>query len=257
MLTAAKLEAFARSLTPSARRQRAVRRRIAREHLRGDGIEIGALHLPLRTPRRARVRYVDRMGVDGLREHYPELADEPLVEVDVIDDGERLESLASASQDFVIANHFIEHCEDPLGTIGSHLRVLRPGGVLYLAVPDRRHTFDRDRPVTTLEHVVRDHRDGGAASRAGHYLEWARAVERLPDDLAPAAAQRLDESDYSIHFHVWEPDPFLEMLGYGRSELGLALEVQALQRNGHEFIVVLRRAPDEPPTGIGHRQRDG
>ena len=39
---------------------------------------------------------------------------EPFVPVGCIDDGERLGKIADASQDFVIANHFLEHCQDPI-----------------------------------------------------------------------------------------------------------------------------------------------
>jgi hypothetical protein len=39
------------------------RQMLAYEYLCGNGIEIGALHNPLRVPRRAHVRYVDRMSV--------------------------------------------------------------------------------------------------------------------------------------------------------------------------------------------------
>ena len=126
------------------------RRRLARRFLHGAGLEIGALHRPLYVPPAARVRYVDRMDNSGLRDHYPELDDEALVEVDVVDDGETLATQADTSADFIVANHFIEHTQDPLGTLENHLRVLRPGGVLYLAVPDRRRSFDVDRPPRRL-----------------------------------------------------------------------------------------------------------
>jgi predicted SAM-dependent methyltransferase len=56
--------------------------------------------------------------------------------VDVVDDDERVSTIGDATQDLVIANHFLEHYEDPLGALGIMIRVLRPGGVLYLAVPD-------------------------------------------------------------------------------------------------------------------------
>src|SRR5438309_632310 len=52
---------------------------IAAIFLRGDGIEIGALHQPLPVPASARVKYVDRMTVADLRRQYEELAAEPLV----------------------------------------------------------------------------------------------------------------------------------------------------------------------------------
>src|SRR5262245_25200764 len=71
----------------------------------GEGIEIGGLHIPLRVPGGVRLRYVDRMPVEELRKHYPELANEKLVPVHVIDDGEKLATFARESQDFIIANH--------------------------------------------------------------------------------------------------------------------------------------------------------
>ena len=69
------------------------REALAAHYLRGHGIEIGALHNPLKVPRRAHVSYVDRMAVPDLRAHYPELAREKLVPVDIIGDGETLSTL--------------------------------------------------------------------------------------------------------------------------------------------------------------------
>jgi predicted SAM-dependent methyltransferase len=187
---------------------------------------------PLAVPRAARVRFVDREDVGGLRRHYPELAGLPLVEVDVVDDGETLSTIADASVDFVIANHFIEHTQSPLATLRSHLRVLRPGGVLYLAVPDKRHTFDVDRPVTPLAHVVRDHDEGPAWSRVQHFHEWARHVDKAAD--VDAHAAKLMADDYSIHFHVWTPDAFAELLHHARDELRLPFQIAELQSNKQE-----------------------
>jgi predicted SAM-dependent methyltransferase len=215
--------------------------RLAKRYIRGSGLEVGALHRPLRVPTGVRVRYVDRMDRAQLLSHYPELADEPLVDVDVIDDGETLSSQEDASVDFVIANHFIEHTQDPLGTLSNLLRVLRPGGTLYLAVPDRRRTFDADRPPTSLEHVVRDHREGPAWSRATHQEEWARLVDQVPAAEVAEHVRELEEGDYSIHFHVWTPAEFEELLEHACLQLRLPFAVQALRRNSFEFIAVLRR----------------
>src|SRR5438309_1826974 len=99
---------------------------LARQFLQGRGIEIGALWNPLRVPRAATVTYVDRMSVADLRTHYPELDEMPLASVDAIDEGERLATFAAGSQDFIIANHFLEHAQDPIGTIARHIEVLRP-----------------------------------------------------------------------------------------------------------------------------------
>jgi len=217
------------------------RRRLANRYLSGSGLEVGALHRPLRVPRKANVRYVDRMGTAVLRREYPELAAEPLVEVDVIDDGETLATQADGSADFIIANHFIEHTQDPIGTIANHLRVLRPGGVLYMAVPDRRHTFDVDRAGTPLEHVIRDRREGPSWSRPIHQEEWARLVEKVPAGEVERRVAQLEESDYSIHFHAWTLDEFAELLRHAREDEHLPFALDALTPNQHEFIAILRR----------------
>jgi ubiquinone/menaquinone biosynthesis C-methylase UbiE len=40
--------------------------------------------------------------------------------------------LADSSQDFVIANHLLEHLPDPIGALKEWYRVLRAGGTLFL-----------------------------------------------------------------------------------------------------------------------------
>src|SRR2546427_5209973 len=189
------------------------RRTIARSYLRGDGLEIGALHNPLKVPSAARVRYVDRMGVADLRREYPELSRKHLVDVDILDDGETLASIGDATQDFVIANHFIEHCENPIGAVRNMLRVLKEGGVLYLAIPDKRYTFDRDRPVTPIEHLMRDYQEGPAWSRRQHFEEWTRLVNRVRDEKRVAReTDDLMAKRAPIHFHVWTQADLIELI---------------------------------------------
>jgi SAM-dependent methyltransferase len=237
-----RLEALAERVSPANRDVRRTRKRLAARFLRGQGIEIGALHLPLELPRGASARYVDRMDTDALRREYPELRTRPLVRVDVVDDGERLTTVPDASVDFVIANHFIEHTEDPIATLRSHARVLRPGGVLFLAVPDKRYTFDRDRPVTPLAHLVRDTADGPEGSRDAHYAEWARHVDHLPEAQVPERAAELRRLGYSIHFHTFTPASFLPLLVHCRREAAIPLEIEGLVPVRHEFIALLRRS---------------
>lgn len=219
----------------------ATRQQLAVRYLRGTGIEIGALHNPLETPAGAHVRYVDRMHAEDLREHYPELNSLPLVDVDAIDDGERLETIPDASLDFVIANHFLEHCQDPLRALASFCRVLRVGGIVYLAVPDKRYTFDVDRAETTLDHLLRDYADGAEASRRGHFEEWARFVDRVDESELEHHVDELMAKDYSIHYHVWTQAELLELLASLRTRLGLPFEVEVLVRNEHEHIAILEK----------------
>jgi len=235
------------SVVPAANGQngqdgfRAVRQQVAHRYLAGDGLEVGALHQPLEVPPGARVRYVDRMTVEQLREHYPELSGHALTRVDIVDDGETLSSVEDSSVDFVIANHMLEHCENPIGAIENQLRVLRPDGILYMAVPDKRFTFDRERPVTPLEHLIRDYEEGPEWSRDSHFEEWARLLDKVPEDEVAARARHLALSDFSIHFHTWTQAELLRLLVYCQGELRLPFEVEVVQRNTSEVVCVLRK----------------
>ena len=217
------------------------RNRLARKYLAGSGIEIGALHLPLMVPEGTKVRYVDRAPADQLRMSYPELGIFRLTPVDIIDNGETLDAIAPASQDFIIANHFVEHCENPIKTIMIHVSRLKPGGILYLAVPDKDRTFDRRRPVTPLDHVIKDFQDGPEWARFEHYREWARLVEKVPEAKAEDRARELIRRHYSIHYHVWRQTDFQDMLGYMRTGLKPGFSIQETASCRNEFIFILRK----------------
>lgn len=230
------------------------RAEFAARFLFGEGLEIGPLHLPLAMPRHATARYVDRMPIEKLREEYPELAEWDLTPVDVIDDGERLATITEASQDFIVANHFLEHCENPIGTIETHLGKLKPGGVLFYAVPDKRYTFDFRRPVVKLEHMVADYVEGPERSRREHYDEWSRLVlaeTDEPEEQTLARARELEGANYSIHMHAWTQAEFLALLLDCRSRLGGAFEIEAAARQGIEFVVVLRKQGPLPRPASG------
>jgi predicted SAM-dependent methyltransferase len=216
------------------------RRDVARAYLRGHGIEIGALHRPLRVPRAARVSYLDRLPREELYRQYPNLAGHDFVPVDIVDDAERLARVPDGSQDFLIANHFLEHCQDPIGTLLHFFRVLREGGVLFLTVPDKRYTFDRDRPVTPLEHLLEDHDGATEISRREHVTEFVRLVLKIVDpDEVERKVERLLATDFSIHFHVWTQTELMELLLDLRRRI--PFEVELFLRRAYEVMIVLRK----------------
>jgi predicted SAM-dependent methyltransferase len=235
------------------------RAEFAKRFLAGEGLEIGGLNWPLEVGPQAHVRQVDRMTTDELRREYPEMAEKALLEVDIVDDGEKLATIPAESQDFIIANHFLEHTEDPIGTIGNHLGKLKPGGVLFYAVPDKRYTFDFRRPITPLEHMIRDHEEDPEVSRREHFDEWTLMVggteQDRADDGAYAAfeeraekeARRLEAEDFSIHRHVWDQGSFLKLILHCRERFDDGFDIEAAGHRSLEFVVVLRKRGAWPP----------
>lgn len=89
----------------------------------GEGIEIGAPNNSLPLQPGMKITYVDCVPIEKLKAAYPDA--QKITPPDNVDDGEALFSFADASQDFVVANHFLEHSQDPIGTIQAFLRVPR------------------------------------------------------------------------------------------------------------------------------------
>ncbi len=204
-------------------------------------MEIGALHTPLKVFNKSEVLYLDRMSVKDLRKHYPELRKFKFIKVDIVDDGENLNKIKTSSVDFVIANHFIEHCENPIGVLKNHLRVLRKDGIIYWAVPDKRYTFDNIRQLTSNEHLEKDFKLGPQASRRDHYEEWVNKISTYKGKKAFKEINVLIKNKYSIHFHVWTMDSFRNFLIYVKRHYNLPFRILEITPSVNEFIVVLKK----------------
>ena len=80
----------------------------------------------------------------------------------------------------MVANHVLEHLRDPLAAFREWLRVVRPGGHLYIAVPDHNNPLDRLRPVTPVEHLIADYEQRSEREELdrSHYREWVASTRR-------------------------------------------------------------------------------
>jgi SAM-dependent methyltransferase len=211
-------------------------------YLRGNGIEIGALTRPTRVATGAVTTFVDRMSTKDLRREYPELADVALVDVGIVTDGETLAGVEDESQDYVIANNFLEHCQDPIATLKNFFRVIRPGGVLFLVVPNKRSNIDHMRPPTTVEHMIRDHEEGPEVSKHDHFIEWTREVLKVPETDVESHAEQLIKDDYSIHFHVFTEFETIELFTLLKRRYDIPMLFEHIGNNGfHETVVVVRK----------------
>ena len=224
-----------------------IRENLASRFLQGDGIEIGALQNPLSVPAKAKVQYVDVLTKQDALKHYPELPADLLVEPTIIDNAQSLATVPDESLDFCIGNHVLEHTRNPMSALRNWLRVLKPGGVAYVAIPDRTNKLDHRRPVTKLEHILLDDLPLDRAEHNHiHYLEWAiYCNSRPPGAEADARAAELEALGYNIHFHVFDKSLFKNMLELACREAPAEI-VEMLEHNDQgavEQICILRKLP--------------
>ncbi len=193
--------------------------------LRGRGIEIGAHEIPLPG---IRPIYVDRFTVFARKR----------CTVDVVSDAERL-PFADNALDYVATSHVLEHLANPVCALIEWYRVVKPGGWIYLVVPDRRYTFDQPRAITPIEHMLEDFDRGTDASDLTHLEDYAmkRDLTRFapgvePADWPPIRRQLLSDLHatvaegklVNVHYHVFEPPILTGLLERLRTYPGAELD---------------------------------
>lgn len=210
---------------------------LAQKYIRGRGIEIGGLHYPLEVPPGAKVTYVDRLPPE---EAHPDVKHLVKIKDLVLDDAEKLDRFEINSLDFIIANHVIEHCHDPIGTLWMWAQTLVPGGIIFAAVPEKTQTFDAPRAVTKLQHVIEDAKQGvGRTDDVDHYREWLSMIDKVQEPELTKRVEQCCRERANIHFHVWDNAAMREMLAYV-VEPNL-VELVEFVPNGAETIWILRR----------------
>ena len=126
------------------------------------GLEIGALTSPVIHRKDIKgggqVFYLDHLSSEELKVKYESdksINVEDIVSVDyVCSDGDLLQVLDKNSFDYVIGSHIIEHVPNMIQFLSDVFEVLRPGGICFLVVPDKRFTFDYKRPLTTFGELL-------------------------------------------------------------------------------------------------------
>jgi SAM-dependent methyltransferase len=91
------------------------------------------------------------------------------IPIDIFASGDAL-PLEDDAVDFVLASHVIEHMPNPIGALREWRRVARR--YVFLLVPHRDRTFDRDRELTPIEELLERDRSGFESDEDKHWSVW-------------------------------------------------------------------------------------
>ena len=130
------------------------------------GAEIGPLHNPIVEKHLGEVIYVDHCDAEQLRRHYANDKDvnPDAICVDAVWGAQTLLQGVQAyftrlgkvprALDYIVASHVIEHVPDLVTWLQEVRSVLKADGMVRMAVPDKRYTFDYLRRTTNLTDVL-------------------------------------------------------------------------------------------------------
>jgi len=246
------------------------------------GIEVGPYYSPL-TPKAAgwnvlSLDVYNKLELQQRASRDPNIP-APLVanieDVDLIGPAHRLAELveragALGQIDFILSSHNFEHLPNPIGFFQSCARVLKSGGVLSMAIPDKRCCFDYFRPVSTVGELLEAHfeqrdrpslrqlydaaalssRFRGEEGGTGHDLAddpreivGLRQVEEAYDAWRSSLASVLEDSVY-VDCHCWTftPNSFrLILLDLLWLRLLPLRPLKVYDTQGNEFYVHMTR----------------
>lgn len=232
-----------------------------------SGLEIGPLDKPLVRRKESDIHYLDRFDLDHLRNTCagnPNRDENKLVALDYVLEDRTIAEAVDRRFDYIVACHIIEHVPNMLGWLRELADVLNPEGAFFLVVPDRRYTFDLERPLTTIGELI----ENDAADRkrpsiravfdqryyhrnvSAHHLwknyekERGRSKKTFTAEQAMSLAKEARKRYVDVHCNVFDSDTFTEVIRASH-DLGLhpfaCEQLRPTEKPFLDFVALLRR----------------
>lgn len=249
------------------------------------GIEIAPWHSPI-VPKREGFNCVtlDFFDTATLRQRAkddPQVDDaliERIEDVEIVGSAVDIERLVEArgelgTFDYIISSHNFEHLPNPVKFLQGCSQVLKPDGMLSMAVPDKRGCFDYFKPYSTTADFIEAFFENRTKPRLAQVFlsqslhatyggdaakfcfdqkadpSMVSANKALEESLAAWRQRRESGDDDYVDTHCWAFTPCsfcLLALELRRLELSRFELLEATGTGGAEFYVHLRNSPGTP-----------
>lgn len=262
----ASVPTIARSMPASiARRRKMLLRHI--EVAAHTGLEFGPLDAPVISTTEAPIQYADFVTYEELlRRHSARRNASWIVRLDYLLTAGSLPAQITDRFDYVIACHVIEHIPNMIAWLKDLHGLLTAHGKVFLAVPDKRYTFDILRPETSLAHILNDFHRAVTVPDLEHIFEHlflkreVSAAAAWKGDLQPLLEQQRytleqaytraqrrfeTEKDIDVHCHVFTGASFLALLHQLIAAKLVPYQIVdfvEVEKPYNEFLCVLARA---------------
>ncbi len=164
-----------------------------------------------------------------------------------------MQNIPSASYDFAISSHALEHTANPILALSEWIRLLKDQGTLVLLLPHKDGTFDHRRPVTTMQHLMADFNAGMAEDDLTHMSEIMALhdLERDPGagDLATFKARsERNFENRCFHHHVFDTHLAVRLVDH----MGLQIRAAEAIRPMHILVVAQKTVSGALPDNSAY-----
>jgi SAM-dependent methyltransferase len=231
------------------------------------GLELGAYAAPTLRRGEANMFYCDYLTkAQLLAEANGKVNPEDVPETDFLVTSDKYEGVPDGF-DVVIANHVVEHVGNFIAWFERLHQLLKPGGILFMAVPDRNFGTDRYRQCTPLSHLLTDYYVPGRDQYGVHAIETAIYYDMQYVGQPMRPEERLNarqilgtykaERQIGVHRHVFQSGTFVSqiinpLIFMGYLDFTLLAFRDSTGNNGEFFAVLTRGAPATPVDVSGH-----
>jgi len=152
--------------------------------------------------------------------------------------------IESSRYDFVLSCHSLEHTANLLKAISEWLRILKNEGFLLMVVPHKEGTFDHRRPITSMEHLIKDRDENVGEDDLTHLDEILKLHDLSMDppagNFSSFKKRSLDNyRNRCLHHHVFNTNLVLQILDY------FGLQILALDFVSPYHIITLSQKKND------------
>lgn len=130
-----------------------------------------------------------------------------------------LSFVQTGSYQFLLSSNCLEHVANPIKALKEWIRVVEPGGLILLVLPDKDANFDHRRPETGFDHLLDDYRNDVGEDDLTH-LEEILALHDLERDPWAGGREKFIQrsrenfTHRGLHHHVFDSALIAQMAAH-------------------------------------------
>lgn len=132
--------------------------------------------------------------------------------IQYVNEGSVLSTIPSDYFDIILSCHSLEHIANPIKALKEWKRVLKSNGYILLILPAHKYTFDHQRPITKIKHLIEDYERNVDENDLSCMDEVLKLHDLSRDPLGPDTVEQLKDRSLKnyenrcLHHHVFDFD---------------------------------------------------